>query len=432
MSNIAVDAVGIGKRYRIGSSAARSETLREALLSGIRAPFRNLAALRSLSRFRESEEANVFWALRDVSFQVERGEVLGIIGRNGAGKSTLLKVLSRITEPTTGHVDVRGRVGALLEVGTGFHGDLTGRQNVYLNGSILGMDRGYIDGVFDQIVDFAGVEKYIDTPVKRYSSGMYLRLAFAVAAHMEPEILIVDEVLAVGDAQFQKKCLGKMNEVARDGRTVLFVSHNMAAVENLCQRAVVLSHGSVDFVGSQRDAIRHYLRSSEVGDGSLRNRIDRMGTGAMRLTQLEIRDSDGHQLDVASCGQDLEVCLHYEIVSGDIPGEIIAAIQVRSQFDMPVFQQHNRLTGQQFGRLPQHGMFVCRIPRIPLAPSTYRVTCSLSARGEVLDLVEDALSITVVAGDFFSSGEVPPDTHGCSLVDADWRLEPNAVESLKS
>jgi lipopolysaccharide transport system ATP-binding protein len=428
MSNIAVDAVGIGKRYRIGSSAARSETLREALLSGIRAPFRNLAALRSLSRFREAEEADVFWALRDVSFQVERGEVLGIIGRNGAGKSTLLKVLSRITEPTTGHVDVRGRVGALLEVGTGFHGDLTGRQNVYLNGSILGMDRGYIDGVFDQIVDFAGVEKYIDTPVKRYSSGMYLRLAFAVAAHMEPEILIVDEVLAVGDAQFQKKCLGKMNEVARDGRTVLFVSHNMAAVENLCQRAVVLSHGSVDFVGSQRDAIRHYLRSSDVTVDSLREREDREGVGGIRVVRVELRDTSGHLLDVATAGADVEIWMHFEAERGHTYNDVVSSVQVRTQFDMPVFLQHNRLTRQSFGALSDSGVFVCRIPGLPLAPSSYRIGCSVQAGGAMLDLLEDASSLTVVAGDFFSSGEVPPDSHGCSLVRADWSLR--AVEEV--
>lgn len=420
MSGVAIHAEGIGKRYRVGTAARRSDSLREALIGGIKAPFRNLAGLRSLSRFDREEGEDVFWALRDVSFEVPEGQVLGVIGRNGAGKSTLLKVLSRITEPTTGFVELRGRVGALLEVGTGFHADLTGRQNIYLNGSILGMDRGYIDRVLDQIVDFAGVERHIDTPVKRYSSGMYLRLAFAVAAHMEPEILIIDEVLAVGDAQFQKKCLGKMGEVAREGRTVLFVSHNMAAVENLCQQAMVLSRGRVDFIGTQREGIRHYLRSAGADGGSVRERTDREGSGDIRVVQLDLRDADGHLLDVASCGSDVEVWLHYEMRAGFSPGKVIASLQVRTQHDMPLFLQHNRMTGQEFGRLPRRGVFVCRIPKLPLAPSSYRLSCSVQNDGEVMDLLEEAGSLTVVAGDFFSSGEVPPDTHGCSLVPATW------------
>jgi lipopolysaccharide transport system ATP-binding protein len=422
MSDLVIRAEGIGKRYRVGTAARRSDSLREALIEGVKSPFRNLAGLRSLSRFDRDEGDDVFWALRDVSFEVRHGEVLGVIGRNGAGKSTLLKVLSRITEPTTGYVDMRGRVGALLEVGTGFHGDLTGRQNIYLNGSILGMDRAYIDRVLDQIVDFAGVERHIDTPVKRYSSGMYLRLAFAVAAHMEPEILIIDEVLAVGDAQFQKKCLGKMGEVAREGRTVLFVSHNMAAVENLCRRALVLSRGRVDFVGTQREGIRHYLRAVEVGDGSLRDRPDRGGSGGIRVVQVELRDPEGHVLDVASCGSDVDVWLHYEVEPGFRPGNVVASLQIRTQFDMPVFLQHNRLTAQEFGRIPPAGAFVCRIPRLPLAPSSYRVSCSVQSDGEVLDLVEDVGTVTVVGGDFFASGEVPPDTHGCSLVPGSWSV----------
>ena len=432
MSSFAVRAEGVGKRYRVGVAARRTDSLREAILEGVRAPFRNLAGLRSLSRFGEEEGEDVFWALRDVSFEVQYGEVMGIIGRNGAGKSTLLKVLSRITEPTTGLVEMRGRVGALLEVGTGFHADLTGRQNIYLNGSILGMDRPYIDRVFDQIVDFAGVERHIDTPVKRYSSGMYLRLAFAVAAHLEPEILIIDEVLAVGDANFQRKCLGKMGEVAREGRTVLFVSHNMAAVENLCQRAVVLRGGRVEFIGSQREGIRHYLRSTEAGDGSLRERADRAGSGGIRVTRSEIRDTEGHLLDVATAGADLEIWLHYETATGYTPRDVTAAIQIRTQWDMPVFQQHNRLTRQEFVAIPPRGTFVCRIPRLPLAPSAYRLNCSVFDSGEVLDLVEEAMAITVVGGDFFSSGEVPPDTHGCALVDGDWRVEPAREEALVS
>ncbi len=235
MSDIAIRVENLGKAYRIASSAGgkRYKTLQEDLLGFLKNPLRR------------GEKAETFWALKDVSFEVKHGEVLGIIGRNGAGKSTLLKILSRITRPTTGHADVYGRVGSLLEVGTGFHPELTGRENIYLNGAILGMSRAEIARRFDEIVAFAEVEQFLDTPAKRYSSGMYMRLAFAVAAHLDPEVLIVDEVLAVGDAEFQKKCLGKMSEVASSGRTVLFVSHNMGAVEALCSKAVWLNHGQI-------------------------------------------------------------------------------------------------------------------------------------------------------------------------------------------
>ena len=244
----------LSKKYLISHDRQRGpyRTLRETLTDLASAPFRRL---RGLHNGRVEE----FWALKDVNLEVEQGEVVGIIGRNGAGKSTLLKIVSRITAPTHGRAELRGRVGSLLEVGTGFHPELTGRENIFLNGSILGMSRREIQRKFDEIVDFSGIEKFLDTPVKRYSSGMYVRLAFSVAAHLEPEILIVDEVLAVGDAEFQRKCLGKMKEVGKGGRTVLFVSHTMGAVENLCSRVVVLKRGSVSFVGSANDGIEFYI-----------------------------------------------------------------------------------------------------------------------------------------------------------------------------
>jgi len=245
MTASAVQAQGLGKRYRIGAQADRNDSLRDLIGNALRSPIRNLRRIRGLTTFGPREGDDVVWAVRDVSFEISQGEAVGIVGRNGAGKSTLLKLLSRITEPTEGRAVLRGRVGSLLEVGTGFHPDLTGRDNVYLNGAILGMDRHHVEARFDEIVDFAGVERFIDTPVKRYSSGMYLRLAFAVAAHLEPEILVVDEVLAVGDAQFQRKCLGKMRSVSEEGRTVLFVSHNLTAVRTLCSRALLLRDGRV-------------------------------------------------------------------------------------------------------------------------------------------------------------------------------------------
>jgi lipopolysaccharide transport system ATP-binding protein len=262
MSNAAIIVDSISKKYRIGLKDRPNQTFREAATGMLSAPLR-FARSRSRSQPANGEAGDTFYALKDVSFEVQPGEVVGIIGRNGAGKSTLLKILSRITEPTSGEIRLRGRVASLLEVGTGFHPELTGRENIYLNGSILGMKRAEITRKFDEIVAFSEVEKFLDTPVKYYSSGMYVRLAFAVAAHLEPEILIVDEVLAVGDAEFQKKCLGKMRAVSRgEGRTVLFVSHNMTAISTLCTKAVVLSRGMQVFEGRTADAITHYTDKS--------------------------------------------------------------------------------------------------------------------------------------------------------------------------
>ena len=259
--------------YEIGATQGQHNTFRDRLVEGAKS-----LVLRQAVSAKPTE----FWALKDVSFEIKRGEVVGIIGRNGAGKSTLLKILSRITEPTTGLARIHGRVGSLLEVGTGFHPELTGRENIYLNGAILGMQRAEIARKFDAIVDFAGIEKFIDTPVKRYSSGMYVRLAFAVAAHLETEILLVDEVLAVGDAAFQKKCLGTMDQVARSGRTILFVSHNMAAIENLCTSAILLESGSVVMQGDSHRVIHHYLERvlpSLIDNVPLTQRQDRTGNG---------------------------------------------------------------------------------------------------------------------------------------------------------
>lgn len=262
MSDIAIQVEHLGKQYRLGGKQAGYSTFRETLVHATNAPVRWLKGERK-------PEQNDFWALDDVSFEVKHGEALGIIGRNGAGKSTLLKILSRITSPTRGRVDIYGRVGSLLEVGTGFHPELSGRENIFLNGAILGMSRVEIARKFDEIVDFSGVEKFLDTPVKHYSSGMYVRLAFAVAAHLEPEILVVDEVLAVGDAEFQKKCLGKMDDVAHQGRTVLFVSHNMGAISSLTTRTIVFTAGKLTFFGQTEEAIKNYLRSSSNNSNDL-------------------------------------------------------------------------------------------------------------------------------------------------------------------
>ena len=411
----------LGKQYRLGARRAAQTNLREAIAGAVRSPLRAFGR-----RGRSAREGELLWALRDVSFEVQPGEAVGVIGRNGAGKSTLLKILSRITEPTAGRAELYGRASSLLEVGTGFHPELTGRENISLNGAILGMRRGEIRRRFDEIVAFSGVERFIDTPVKHYSSGMHMRLAFAVAAHLEPEILIVDEVLAVGDAEFQKKCLGKMGSVAREGRTVIFVSHNMAAVSNLCRRGLVLEQGRVAYAGTQAEAVARYLTSCRTPERTLRDRTDRAGSGEVRVVAVEVRDPAGRALDVAASGQDVDICLRYEASPGFHSPKVIAGLCVKTQFDAPVFLQHNRLTRDDWGALPPRGAFVCRVPRLPLPPAAYRITYSLMLDGEYLDAMEDACELTVTDGDFFGSGEVPPATHGCCLVDASWRLEPDA------
>ena len=290
-----IRAEGLGKKYVIGHAAEREGyvALRDVLARGARNLWRKTAGMARGRALVAGDTHEEFWALKDVSFEVRRGEVLGIIGRNGAGKSTLLKILSRITEPSEGRVTINGRVASLLEVGTGFHPELTGRENIYLNGAVLGMTRAEIRRKFDEIVAFAEIEKFIDTPVKRYSSGMYVRLAFAVAAHLEPEILVVDEVLAVGDAEFQKKCLGKIDEVSRrDGRTVLFVSHNMATIIMLCQKVILLANGSINVSGRPGDIIRNYISYSQVTTSFRRQPINTtkpmvVGVSWVRLEKAE-------------------------------------------------------------------------------------------------------------------------------------------------
>jgi len=428
-SSPVITVENLGKRYRLG--LVHHDRLADALGAALRwagrRARRTLASDRGAPDSGAPSDAEHIWALRGVSFDVRRGEVIGIVGRNGAGKSTLLKLLTGITEPTEGRAVIRGRIGSLLEVGTGFHPELTGRENVFLNGAILGMSRREIARRFDEIVAFAEIEKFVDTPVKRYSSGMYVRLAFAVAAHLEPEILLVDEVLAVGDVAFQKKCLGKMHDVAGSGRTILFVSHNMAAVENLCTRGVFLDAGSVRFVGSQSEAISRYLQSLAGAGRSLRERTDHAGSGEVRVVHIETRNTDGRPIGAVACGQDFDLFLHFEARPGTAAAGIIPSVSLRTQLNVPVFMHHSRLTRRQFDRLPERGAFVLRISRLPLPPAAYRLGYSLmpdmGRTNKYIDALPDAAELSVVEGDFYNSGEVPPVSHGLVLVEGDWRLE---------
>jgi lipopolysaccharide transport system ATP-binding protein len=317
MGNFAIRVENLSKRYRIGAKDEMQDTFVGAALSYVKKPLQSWRQLRKLTRFDDDQLSDdVIWALKDVSFEVKRGEVVGVIGRNGAGKSTLLKLLSRITYPTSGCYKIMGRVSSLLEVGTGFHPELSGRENIYLNGTILGMTKAEVDQKFDEILDFSGVEKFIDTPVKRYSSGMAVRLAFSVAAHLEPEILLVDEVLAVGDAEFQKKCLGKMGQVAEGGRTVLFVSHNMIAVRNLCERTILLQDGSIISDGDTIAITEKYLQQSLRVDSieDVKNLVESLPRDpAFRLHNIEIRQ-DGAVSDVVVNGKPVEVEIEYSVL----------------------------------------------------------------------------------------------------------------------
>jgi lipopolysaccharide transport system ATP-binding protein len=421
MSDIAIRVESLSKQYRIGGPQAQYKTLRESLVDMAAAPARRL---RSLGR--PSPENETIWALKDVSFDVKRGEVVGIIGRNGAGKTTLLKILCRITEPTKGYAEIKGRVGSLLEVGTGFHPELTGRENVYLNGAILGMRRAEIDQKFDEIVAFSEIEKFLDTPVKRYSSGMYVRLAFSVAAHLEPEILLVDEVLAVGDAAFQKKCLGKMEGVAREGRTVLFVSHNMAAIENLCHKAFALDRGRLTMTGEPHDVVEAYLLALPARTSQpLSERPDRQGNGQLRFTEIVLRPGNGVPSDVVQCGEEWEVTVRYTS-SADMLNHVAMSIGVFALSGQCMLILNNQMVGEPFDSIPPVGQFSCQVDRFPLAPGQYYLNLYCEVNGMVADWVQHATHVTVEAGDFFGTGRLPPPSHGGTLVDHAWEAQARA------
>lgn len=373
---------------------------------------------RSQNHLHASED---FWALKDVSFEVRQGERIGIIGRNGAGKSTLLKILSRITEPTTGHARIKGRVASLLEVGTGFHPELTGRENIFLNGSILGMSRQEIRNKFDEIVDFSEIEKFLDTPVKRYSSGMYVRLAFAVAAHLEPEILIVDEVLAVGDAQFQKKCLGKMEEVGREGRTVLFVSHNMTAVLGLCEQGVYLDQGRIMAIGKVSDVVSGYLNAaSSAGRVLIADRTDRKGNQKLIFTSFELKNSNGQVLSSVRIGESVDLVFQYQSSADAELRNVNVAIGIHGKFDEHLFHLSTNVQGADFDSLPPSGEIVCRLPHFPLQPGFYSFNLFSTVGGEITDWLQNAGTIEIEAGDFFGTGKLPPSDQGPFLIRHSW------------
>jgi lipopolysaccharide transport system ATP-binding protein len=401
MSDIAIRCEGLAKRYEIGEREAY-KTIRDVITDAVAAPFRRLrSAAQHSSNGNGSQNKPTIWALKDVSFEIKRGEVVGIIGRNGAGKSTLLKILSRITEPTRGSVDVWGRVGSLLEVGTGFHPELTGRDNIFLNGAILGMKKTEIARKFDEIVAFAEVEKFIDTPVKRYSSGMYVRLAFAVAAHMQPAILLVDEVLAVGDIAFQRKCLGKMGNVARQGRTVVFVSHNMAAINALCSRCVILNAGEVEFDGPTKSATeRYYAESLRMVSSSDLSASARDGTGKARFTSIHVQplDAEGQELEVAYPGCDLSIGIQLRCESTFDHATVALVFYDSNGYRIidANTAQKGEFVSMTAGQSAEIG-FLLR--QVLLTPGKYFIGLWLGREGsEILDEIEHAILLDVAEG----------------------------------
>jgi lipopolysaccharide transport system ATP-binding protein len=418
--DVVIRAEGLGKKYLIGHSTEHGwhVTFRDTLIRGARDLWRKTADMARGRAIVAGDTVEEFWALKDVSFEVKRGEVLGIIGRNGAGKSTLLKILSRITEPSEGRVTIKGWVASLLEVGTGFHPELTGRENIYLNGAILGMTRAEIARKFDEIVAFAEVEKFLDTPVKRYSSGMYVRLAFAVAAHLEPEILVVDEVLAVGDAEFQKKCLGKMDEVSRrEGRTVLFVSHNLVAVRSLCTRAILLRDGRVGNAGETKDVAQQYLETGVAQAGiPLADRKDRTGNGAARFRSIAIENAENNKLIFTGC----RVCFRigYDSVAPLRNARFLVGI-----YDMGgsrLFLLDSEAFGGLPWVLPATGIVTCTTAPMMVTPGRCYVNLALMKDSETEDHLQYASIFDLHHGEFYGTATQPERDSMMCVIGQQW------------
>jgi len=418
MSDTAIKFDNISKQYRLGTVG--TGTISHDLnrwwhrVRGLEDPYLKIGEANDRSVKAVSEYV---WALRDITFEVKQGEVLGIIGKNGAGKSTLLKLLSRVTSPTTGTIKAKGRIASLLEVGTGFHPEMTGRENIFMNGSIMGMTKFEIRNKLDEIVDFAGVEKYIDTPVKRYSSGMTVRLGFAIAAHLEPEILVVDEVLAVGDAEFQKKAIGKMKDVSRgQGRTVLFVSHNMTAVQKLCTRGVILRNGTVFYNGAISEAINYYISEQEERSSISLNDIDRSGDGLIKIVSGRFLNGQGEESSTFMIGTPMKIVLDFE-VNEKLP------LQAMSRIDLGI----NDIFGHRVSWLST-SIFEDKIDvkkhtvefdieKILLNQGTYNVNIYAETTIGVSDWIKNALSFTVIAGDYYKTGRYIPENQGYIITD---------------
>jgi lipopolysaccharide transport system ATP-binding protein len=427
MGETVIKTENLGKKYIIGHQGKGGyKTVREQVMQHAHNFYSRTKQLVSGKTVIEGDEVEEFWALKDMNFEVLQGDRVGIIGRNGAGKSTLLKVLSRITEPTTGKISIKGRVASLLEVGTGFHPELSGRENIFLNGAIMGMSRAEIKKKFDEIVDFSGVEKFLDTPVKRYSSGMYVRLAFSVAAHLEPEILVVDEVLAVGDADFQKKCLGKMSSVSQqDGRTVLFVSHNMAAIQNLCNKSMVLNSGKISLPLTNTEvAIDHYLEKIFVQEkGKVGDRKDRQGAQEVLITDFRMTNEKGEEQVLFASGQEMHFRFYYKNISAQSSMSLIGSLALYNAEGLFISEMSNYFTGESMKVSNKEGCIICKVDRLPLTKGDYIMNILIRNHGIVQDWILDAAILSVENGDFFGTGRSIDADLKMVLFDHKWKVQ---------
>jgi lipopolysaccharide transport system ATP-binding protein len=422
MSATEIEIQGLGKQYRIGAAKQNdhSVTLRDMLVERVVGAFRRSRTPRG------KDSGTRFWALKDIDLSITQGEVVGIIGRNGSGKSTLLKILSDILEPTVGRAEIRGRVASLLEVGTGFHAELTGRENIYLNGALLGMRQQEVRDNFDQIVEFAGIGQFLDTPVKRYSSGMYVRLAFAVAAHLEPEVLIVDEVLAVGDFEFQQRCLGRMKEVARGGRTVLFVSHNIAAVESLCSRCVLLDGGRVVEDGEPYTVTREYRRRMSGSDSDAVVSLEEKEGAGRKLRVLKrayLVDEEGSLTTSIPVSRAFELRIGVNMPAG--LKNVVFVVRVESMYGVRMLTLQSPIKDGRFLEPEGEQEIRCHIAEFPLTPGIYNLTLAVFAREELIDTVRDALAVTVTDGEVFSEGRGA--NSGVCVARSEWGAGPPAL-----
>lgn len=427
MSEVIISVKDLSKQYRLGQvgTGTLSHDLNRwwARVRGKEDPYLRVGQTNDRTKKRETEYV---WALRDINFEVKQGEVLGIIGKNGAGKSTLLKILSKVTGPSTGIIKAKGRIASLLEVGTGFHPEMTGRENIFMNGTIMGMNRHEIRQKLDEIVDFAGVALYLDTPVKRYSSGMTVRLGFAIAAHLDPEILIVDEVLAVGDAEFQKKAIGKMKDVSEgQGRTVLFVSHNMAAVEKICQSSIVLDQGKIVFEGGNKEGISKYIQLSSSGkaEENLKKLSERDGSGEIRYTRITICNANGDKSTTFQQGETIKIILDYEVINPNIDySGIHFSLNMLDMYGKYIFCHQNLLIGQSFtdSQIRENKQVIFKIKNLPFAKGEYYFDCDIVNRNSYLEVINNVASINIQEGNIYNY--VHPIINGISAIDAEWSL----------
>jgi len=413
-----IEIKGISKKFNILHQKGRYIALRDILTHAMSHPIDFITE--KIRQVGKTNSKEIFWALKDLNLEIHRGEAVGLIGPNGAGKSTLLKILTGITPPSEGEITLRGRVASLLEVGTGFHPELSGRDNIFLNGAILGMTKKEILSKFDEIVSFAGIDKFLDTPVKHYSSGMYVRLAFSVAAHLEPDILLVDEVLAVGDAEFQKKCIGKMDEVTKSaGRTIILVSHNMGAIQRLCKKTVFIKDGKVAMVGETRKVIDHYLNyTNKLSNTPVPERTDRTGNQELKITDVYLQNEEGFKTNQVVSGEKTNLVFEYSCKPKVNLSHVVIGATIHNKEGVSLALLHNNMIRKEFNNISNTGYFTCILPRVSLTPENYSISVRIASNDTELDSIQNVFNIEVLSGDFFGTGVAY--AHSEFYIDQDW------------